>query len=228
MAQLMAIMVKQLDASRIMLLSYITVKSIFMCSGLAGHIDLPGNDIADQLAKQAALEASSLNSDEPLSQSEAKALIKKVNLLHWQRRWDYGDKARFTYNLFPKVKLGGYKSLGSRSVDTKLIRLRTGFSLLNEHMNKIFPLFYPTPDCECDTGRASVQHFIAECPLYKIAREDLLDNIELVFIKNNVPTNNRFINMQVLLGQPAHLTQRTIVQLQALVANFVQATGANI
>ena len=194
----------------------------------AGHIDLPGNDIADQLAKQVALGASSLITDEPLSQSEAKALIKKSNLSHWQRRWDNGDNARFTYNLFPKIKIGNYKSLGSRAVDTKLIRLRTGFSLLNEHMNNIFPLIYPTPDCECDTGRASVQHFIAECPSYKLARAHLLHKIELVFIKNNVPINNRFINIQVLLGQPAHLTEPTIVQLQALVANFVQATGATI
>ena len=64
--------------------------------------------------------------------------------------------------------------------------------------------------------------------LCKIACAHLLDNIETVFIKNNVPTNNRFIDMQVLLGQPAHLTQLTIAQLQALVANFVQATGAII
>ena len=56
----------------------------------------------------------------------------------------------------------------------------------------------------------------------------LIDTIELIFIKNNVPAYNRLINTQVLLGHPSHLPQSVVAQLQAPVVNFILATGVDI
>ena len=104
-AQLMANMAKLSDASKNMQQSCLACRAVkIQVFWTAGCIDLPGNDVADRLAKQAAFEASFLKDNESLSQSEAKAIIQKVNLLHWQRRWDNGKTGRFTYNLFPKIR----------------------------------------------------------------------------------------------------------------------------
>jgi ribonuclease HI len=194
----------------------------------AGHINLCGNDIADDLAKRAAIIAETLHNDEPISTSEAKATIKKLNCKRWQKRWDMASTGRYTYGLFPIASEGGYKCPGIRASETKLNRLRTGTTLLKDHMYKILPNFYPSPNCQCGLSRETIEHLLFHCTLYTDIRTDLIADIEILFIKNNVPAHKRFINTQVLLGRPDYLPRHLITQLQARVAYFIQATNASI
>ena len=194
----------------------------------AGHINLAGNDLADSLAKEAATLATTIVDSAPLSLSEAKTIIKKHCLRKWQQRWDRAETGRFTYNLYQNVRTSGFKFTGNRAAAIKLIRLKTGCTLLNDYMNRILPQFYTTPNCSCELSRATIEHFLFECKLHNAHRTLLFDSIELIFIKNNVPAYNRFINMQVLLGHPSHLPQSVVAQLQAPVVNFILATGADI
>ena len=194
----------------------------------AGHINLCGNEIADTLAKEAATLASIGSHDEPISLSEAKASIKKLNCKRWQRRWDLADSGRHTHELFPTVSEGGYKSPGNRASETKLNRLRTGSSLLKDHMHKILPNFYPSPNCDCGLSRCTIEHLLFNCALHNDLRINLFENIEILFHKYNVPTHKRLINTQVLLGRPDFLPKPIITQLQTQVALFLQATGVSI
>ena len=65
-----------------------------------------------------------------------------------QKRWDYGRDGRYPYSLLPKVKTGGYKSFCEKVVETKIIRLQLGTTLLPEHMHKIMPELHETPYCD--------------------------------------------------------------------------------
>ena len=99
----MANMAKLSDASKNMQQSCLACRAVkIQVFWTAGCIDLPGNDVAERLTKQAAFEASFLKDNESLSQSEAKAILKKVNLLHWQRRWDNGKLADLPITYSPK------------------------------------------------------------------------------------------------------------------------------
>ena len=194
----------------------------------AGHINLPGNDIADSLAKEAAVNAATSDTSEPISHSEAKTIIKNLNCLRWQKRWDSCTTGRFTYDLYPSVKEGGYKTVCNRATEIKLIRLKTGTCLLNYHMNKVLPEIYTSANCECNTDRGTVHHFLFDCTLHNEQRTKLFHNIEKIFMKNDIPAKNSFIDLQVLLGQASHLPQAARSQINTSVANFVRATEVNI
>ena len=57
----------------------------------AGHIDLAGNEMADNLAKEAAIKArDSPITNASISISEIKNCFKKEGQKRWQKRWDYG------------------------------------------------------------------------------------------------------------------------------------------
>ena len=194
---------------------------------IAGHINLSGNDAADYLAKQAATNAIELDCNEPLSVSEAKSFLRRANLCRWQKRWNNDPTGRFTYDIIPCVKEGKYKSIGSRATEVKFNRLRTGFTLLNVHMNRILPEIYTSPNCDCGQKLGTVEHFLTECILFKDMRVELYDKIERIFQKNNTPTHKRIINKYVLLGQSS-LPQKIAIQIHIAVASFIRATGVDI
>ena len=128
----------------------------------------------------------------------------------------------------PKVKEGGYKSLGNRSSEVRLIRLQSGVSLLNSHMHKILPQIYTSPNCRCGLSRETVEHFLIDCPLHTSPRASLCDCIELTFMKYNVPFNKRLINMQVLIGEAEYLPTAVKTKVRTLVVKFILATQADI
>ena len=91
----------------------------------------------------------------------------------WQKRWDYGRDGRYPYSLLPKVKTGGYKSFCEKGVETKIIRLQLGTTLLPEHMHKIMPEFYETSYCDSGQDRATIEHYLLHCTLHKKYRDKL-------------------------------------------------------
>ena len=95
-------------------------------------------------------------------------------------------------------------------------------------MNKVLPEIYTSANCECNTDRGTVHHFLFDCTLHNEQRTKLFHNIEKIFMKNDIPAKNSFIDLQVLLGQASHLPQAARSQINTSVANFVRATEVNI
>ncbi|GBM63078.1 hypothetical protein AVEN_68535-1 [Araneus ventricosus] len=67
------------------------------------HIGIEGNETADKAAKSAS-EKTSIDVHLEIPQRSMKTKLKTLLMVEWQRRWHYGDKGRFTFNIFPDVK----------------------------------------------------------------------------------------------------------------------------
>ena len=160
--------------------------------------------------------------------SEAKSITKRLSLNRWQKRWNTATTGRFTNDLFPKTRENSYKTVGIRASEIKLNRLRSGTSLLKDHMHKIMPNVYSSPLCECGMGIQTISHILLDCTLHAIPREHLFDSIETVFKQCNVSVHNRYYNLQVLLGKPEYLQVDVCNRIHHLVAKFLTATGIKI
>ena len=194
----------------------------------AGHVSLEGNDLADRLAKEAAAEAiTNTNCDTFIPISEIKNLFRKTLTAKWQKRWNTGTDARHTYHLLPEVKVGGFKSLCERETETKLIRLQLGTTLLKEHMHKIMPTIYDTPNCDCGNERATIEHYLIRCPTHKLHRRTLLDKIEYYFLKFSTCPNFT-VSLQILLGKNSNFNWEITTQLRRAVTDYIRATETDI
>ncbi|KAF8784235.1 hypothetical protein HNY73_011537 [Argiope bruennichi] len=68
------------------------------------HANNLGNETADQLAKRATIEGTTI--DIPLPKSALKKQLHSVFLKKWQEEWDSGQTGRSTYTVLPKVPAG--------------------------------------------------------------------------------------------------------------------------
>ena len=69
---------------------------------IGGHVNIPGNNLADLHAKQAAEHAKRKTSS--LTRTSIKSAIKSATLVNWQRLWDLHSET-LTHTLIPKVGL---------------------------------------------------------------------------------------------------------------------------
>lgn len=65
------------------------------------HIGIPGNERADQLAKEAT-EQHTIDHSLPVPSSYIRRIKSKI-VPQWQDHWDYTEDGRHTYKLIPKV-----------------------------------------------------------------------------------------------------------------------------
>ena len=51
-----------------------------------------------------------------------------------------------------------------------------------------------SPMCECGTDVESIAHLLLHCPSYKTQRENMIDSIELTYIKHSI-NQNKYSNL---------------------------------
>jgi hypothetical protein len=67
-------------------------------------LSVAGNEIADQLAKEAAKESMSLNEQyNVITMSDVKQAVKTSTKIKWQNRWAISKSGRQLYDLIPMV-----------------------------------------------------------------------------------------------------------------------------
>ena len=115
---------------------------------IPAHCGIPGNERADELAKQGAHEDQPDNS---VSYAEERSLIKAL-YNPWKERDDY--------------------CLLSRAQQVILIRLRTGHNRLNAHMSRKLKLAL-TSTCPCGTEDQTTEHVLQTCPLHREVRQQV-------------------------------------------------------
>ena len=141
---------------------------------IAGHVDLPGNDKSDTLAKEAAQEAENMTSSRlTIAWNEAKSRLNKNAHKRWTNRI-----SQLTRNFhLPPPSVKSFKSSMSRIAEIRYFRLKLGHTRLKDHMNRIMPTEFPSPICDCGVDRETVEHFLLNCPLHLKQREIMIEMI---------------------------------------------------
>ena len=94
-------------------------------------------------------------------------------------------------------------------------------------MHKIMPDFYDSPNFECGTDRDTIEHYLLECPTYKIARHVLITDLETIFLKLTKIPKIEF-SLQTILGKLNNVSWEVTSRLRLAAADFIQSTAADI
>ncbi len=191
-------------------------------SWVPGHAGILGNEQADQCAKRGAIEAQSLEEepkDNPVTLKAAKRIINQGVHDSWQRQWTRCSKAAEMHSFYPTIPNTKYRSNCSRHIEKKLLRLKSGFPLLNTQLHKY--KFADSPLCPCGRSDETIEHFLMNCPHYMEARDSMIANIENGFKKTNTQPHLRCINTNVLLGANPYLSTAMCSVINEAVAGFL-------
>lgn len=151
---------------------------------IPGHCEIPGNDVADQLAKEAAIPGKT-HPFSPLMSRE-RAHIRQGIQAQWEKEWKEsktGSHLRRIDNTLPaKYTRGLYGSL-PRNRAYLLTQLRTGHCWLSTYA-KTFR-FRDNDLCVCGE-RESVSHVLLDCPELRALRRELKEKVGEAF--NSIST----------------------------------------
>ena len=140
-----------------------------------GHSSIAGNEEADQLAKEAAQEAS-LFTDERKTTSicDIKAASQTHTLSLWQRRWETTDVGRTYHKYQPKVNTKRVHDQPTKEAYSRILQLQTGYTYLNDYRSKI----NQTQSNKCICGQVeTTEHYLLQCPLQDVPRDIMARNL---------------------------------------------------
>jgi hypothetical protein len=127
-------------------------------SWIPGHANIAGNEIADQLAKEAAKESMSLNEQyNVITMSDVKQALKTSTKIKWQNRWTISESGRQLYDLIPMVGNASHLDMPNPQIGRVLTEMRTGYSRLNKYWNNIGKSL--TTLCDCGEEE-NTEHYI--------------------------------------------------------------------
>ena len=137
---------------------------------IPGHVQIPGNDRADALAKQGAMKTQDISS---ASIDTAKQTFKQTKRKIWMREWSESDKGRNIYSHMPSPNPNDSINQLKRNEQVTIFRLRSGHSVLNNHLTRIGAK--DNPLCPlCGVHDETVNHHLFECHALTDLRREYL------------------------------------------------------
>ena len=174
------------------------------------HCGIPGNERADQLAK----EATDLERQTPfsVSQTNARRRAKRTTLKLWQTDWINSPKVgryAIANQIPPSLKpTPHFTSLkNKREVFGRVTQCRTGHSYTGEFRRSFLPLSPDPITCPCDELEETIEtrnHILRDCTRYSQHR-------------NILEKASRSLTLSVLLGSKEGI---------AALAEFISKSGA--
>ena len=142
-----------------------------------GHVNVKGNERADQLAKEGT-QKQRQERDSRVSITYLRRKMREETMETWKRRWPNLRTGR-SYegqpgsNLHPLLR--NHKS--RRTVST-LIQMRTGHGYNRAYLSRIPSTQITTPRCPCGYRSQTPKHLLLYCKLYKHQRKVMQNDIK--------------------------------------------------
>jgi ribonuclease HI len=173
-----------------------------------GHMDIAGNEKADEEAKKAAREHPT---GQPPLQNKLKSVqVTKINedtSIAARTAWNRGKTNARQHRKMtrPQRLKSGVQLYGNlpRKQLANLVRLRTGHCRLNSYLSRFNII--EDPSCDCGRGIENVKHFLLLCKKYEGPRNELKKKV-----------GGRNMRVENLLGDP-QLVKETL--------EYVEGTG---
>ena len=165
---------------------------------IPGHANIHFNEVADLLAKQGSMLSStdSLVETEVLPKSVCIKLIRdKVQKL-WTRMWERSESADWTKELLG-IEVGRKLVFPSfRSCGMSYVRSLVNNAAVKDNLSRMG--FSEEAECECGESRETVTHVLMECKLEDLARQELIESVQDLWMESRCQGNLNF-NIKTVL-----------------------------
>ena len=173
---------------------------------------MEGNELADGLAKTGAKKAKHLQPDPKITLPELKQSNKVLSIKKWSRRWNNSFQHKYK-NIVPNItqqnlaKRSMLLKNTSRKGITKIIRLKTGHSMLKGHKSKID--LETQAECTFSKVKETLEHFLLNCAEFEKERAKLEKLVKELY--NNKKIGKSHIDLDDLLGEGDLPIQESII-----------------
>ncbi|KOB77809.1 Non-LTR retrotransposon CATS [Operophtera brumata] len=138
---------------------------------LLAHVGTPGNERADELAKNAALKKKTIADYSKVPISYIRGRIREESIIKWQARYDASSTGSVTRAFLPCVR-SAKKILYDGGFIPTQVQVLTGHGGFASYLHR-FKL-KDSSSCECDPNlEETVWHLLCECPRYGRDRMEL-------------------------------------------------------
>ena len=144
------------------------------------HKGIRENEIADNLAKTASKKASHLPPRANISISKVKEINRQIMVDKWGRRWENTNFHKYKQSV-PELCKNSLRHRflqlkeTTRKGASKVLRLKTGHCMLNQHKSKIDQ--DTQPKCEVCLVNETPAHYLLHCSKFDTQRAKLMKNI---------------------------------------------------
>ncbi|XP_060069460.1 uncharacterized protein LOC132564377 [Ylistrum balloti] len=175
---------------------------------IPSHVDILGNEIADQLAR-AALGSRDVHLNIDLSVSEVVSIINDKTQLIRQENWSKLTN-NWLYSIESNVKIQPQLYSYNKVEDTVITRLRLGYTKLGHNINRIKKEVSPyCPNCgEPET----IEHILFECTTH--------DNFRSVFQNQIEHIDNMKFDSKTVLNPPKQHRKYVFDQLTSYLTDI--------
>lgn len=138
---------------------------------LRAHVGTPGNERADELAKNAALNKKTLPDYSKVPVSHIRGCIREETIQKWQARYDASTMGSVTKAFLPNVRIAK-KILNAGGITSTHIQILTGHGGFASYLHR-FKL-KDSPSCVCYPNcEETVWHLLLDCPRFGRERMEL-------------------------------------------------------
>ncbi|XP_060085427.1 uncharacterized protein LOC132564819 [Ylistrum balloti] len=133
------------------------------------HVGIPGNDKADQLAKNA-LHLTEITQPVSLTKEETYSLINKSIQKKWDDIWLNSDPNQPLRKIQDKPSKKAILYSENKTEDKIITKLRLGYTKLKENINKMIK--NTSPNCTHCNALETISHVFTECQFHSTARNN--------------------------------------------------------
>jgi ribonuclease HI len=157
---------------------------------IPGHMDILGNEKADEMAKETAKSKGTTGDPFPLNtlKSMRNNLIKQASKNEWDSTLKHELKSSHLNRIINKVQSypssAIYNNINSRRQRVQLARRRTGHCSLNQYLHRFGIEESPLCPCAGNGAEETVEHYLLHCILYYKERAKLMKEVEECGLRN--------------------------------------------